>query len=141
MAHLVLAVAFVSPVPTQFTTFVLKGYTLPLGPVLGANAAMSAARIEPVSAMIDFDNIADAQKLAQAIVNTIPGPFVVLDDRHRADVEPQHLIRGLGDTGAGSYGMRRPAHELANLHEAFLLGAVASRMPKERRSRNQDLPG
>jgi chemotaxis protein methyltransferase CheR len=33
--------------------------------------------------MIDFDNIADAQKLAQAIVNTIPEPFVVLDDRLR----------------------------------------------------------
>ncbi len=31
--------------------------------------------------MIDFDNIADAQKLAQAIVNTIPEPFIVLDDR------------------------------------------------------------
>jgi chemotaxis protein methyltransferase CheR len=33
--------------------------------------------------MIDFDNIADAQTLAQAIVNTIPEPFVVLDDRLR----------------------------------------------------------
>ncbi len=28
-------------------------------------------RIGPVSTMIDFDNIADAQKLAQAIINTI----------------------------------------------------------------------
>ncbi|MFA1625744.1 sensor histidine kinase [Rhizobium mongolense] len=31
--------------------------------------------------MIDFQNIEDAQTLAQAIVNTIPEPFIVLDDR------------------------------------------------------------
>jgi two-component sensor histidine kinase len=31
--------------------------------------------------MIDFDNIADAQTLAQAILNTIPEPFIVLDAR------------------------------------------------------------
>lgn len=31
--------------------------------------------------MIDFQNIEDAQTLAQAIVNTIPEPFIVLDDQ------------------------------------------------------------
>ena len=33
--------------------------------------------------MIDFENIEDAWMLAQAIVNTIPEPLVVLDDRFR----------------------------------------------------------
>ncbi|CAN7636145.1 sensor histidine kinase [Rhizobium sp. LjRoot258] len=33
--------------------------------------------------MIDFQNIEDAQTLAQAIVNTIPEPFIVLDDHFR----------------------------------------------------------
>jgi chemotaxis protein methyltransferase CheR len=33
--------------------------------------------------MIDFQNIEDAQTLAQAIVNTIPEPFLVLDDQFR----------------------------------------------------------
>ncbi|MBB4227099.1 chemotaxis protein methyltransferase CheR [Rhizobium mongolense] len=33
--------------------------------------------------MIDFQNIEDAQTLAQAIVNTIPEPFIVLDDQFR----------------------------------------------------------
>lgn len=31
--------------------------------------------------MIDLPNIEDAQRLAQAIVNTIPEPFIVLDDK------------------------------------------------------------
>ena len=31
--------------------------------------------------MLDFQNLEDAQTLAQAIVNTIPEPFVVLDDQ------------------------------------------------------------
>jgi chemotaxis protein methyltransferase CheR len=31
--------------------------------------------------MIDFQKVEDAQTLAQAIVNTIPEPFIVLDDR------------------------------------------------------------
>jgi chemotaxis protein methyltransferase CheR len=33
--------------------------------------------------MIDLPNLEDAQKLAQAIVNTIPEPFLVLDDKIR----------------------------------------------------------
>lgn len=33
--------------------------------------------------MIDFQNTEDAQTLAQAIVNTIPKPFVMLDDQFR----------------------------------------------------------
>ena len=33
--------------------------------------------------MINFQNIEDAQTLAQAIVNTIPEPFVVLDSEFR----------------------------------------------------------
>lgn len=33
--------------------------------------------------MIDFKNMDEAQTLAQAIVNTIPEPFVMLDDRFR----------------------------------------------------------
>ena len=34
-----------------------------------------------VQSMIDFQKVEDAQTLAQAIVNTIPEPFIVLDDR------------------------------------------------------------
>src|SRR6185369_15495128 len=34
-----------------------------------------------VQSMIDFQKMEDAQTLAQAIVNTIPEPFIVLDDR------------------------------------------------------------
>lgn len=62
--------------------------------------------------MIDFNNLEEAQTLAQAIVNTIPEPFVVLDDRLRVlvasasfyrtfKVDPEntrgHLLYSLGD--------------------------------------------
>ncbi|MBA8879014.1 sensor histidine kinase [Phyllobacterium myrsinacearum] len=62
--------------------------------------------------MITLQNIEDAQKLAQAIVNTIPEPFVVLDDRFHVlavsrsfyaafKVDPEHthgkLLYSLGD--------------------------------------------
>lgn len=62
--------------------------------------------------MINLPNIEDAQKLAQAIVNTIPEPFVVLDDRFYVlavsrsfyaafKVDPEHtqgkLLYSLGD--------------------------------------------
>ncbi|RCW78592.1 chemotaxis protein methyltransferase CheR [Phyllobacterium bourgognense] len=38
---------------------------------------------DPPFVMIDLPNLEDAQKLAQAIVNTIPEPFLVLDDKIR----------------------------------------------------------
>ncbi len=62
--------------------------------------------------MIDLQNIEDAQKLAQAIVNTIPEPFIVLDGEIRVlaasrsfyetfKVDPEqtrgHLLYSLGD--------------------------------------------
>lgn len=62
--------------------------------------------------MIDLPNIEDAQRLAQAIVNTIPEPFIVLDDQIRVlaasrsfyekfKVDPEqtrgHLLYSLGD--------------------------------------------
>lgn len=62
--------------------------------------------------MINLQNIEDAQKLAQAIVNTIPEPFVVLDDHFHVlaasrsfyaafKVNPEHthgkLLYSLGD--------------------------------------------
>jgi PAS domain-containing protein len=62
--------------------------------------------------MMDFHKIKDAQTLAQAIVNTIPEPFLVLDARFRVlaasasfyrtfEVEPEHtrgrLLYSLGD--------------------------------------------
>lgn len=62
--------------------------------------------------MLDFHKIEDAQTLAQAIVNTIPEPFVVLDDKFRVlaasvsfyktfKVEPEQtmgrLLYSLGD--------------------------------------------
>lgn len=62
--------------------------------------------------MINLQNIEDAQKLAQAIVNTIPEPFVVLDDKFCLlavsrsfyavfKVKPEHtegkLLYSLGD--------------------------------------------
>jgi two-component sensor histidine kinase len=62
--------------------------------------------------MIDFQNIEDAQTLAQAIVNTIPEPFIVLDAHFRVlaasvsfyqtfKVDPEHtrgrLLYSLGD--------------------------------------------
>jgi two-component sensor histidine kinase len=62
--------------------------------------------------MIDLPNLEDAQKLAQAIVNTIPEPFLVLDDKIRVlaasrsfyekfKVDPEqtrgHLLYSLGD--------------------------------------------
>ncbi|MBZ3695422.1 MULTISPECIES: sensor histidine kinase [Phyllobacterium] len=62
--------------------------------------------------MINLQNIEDAQKLAQAIVNTIPEPFVVLDDHFHVlaasrsfyaafMVNPEHthgkLLYSLGD--------------------------------------------
>jgi chemotaxis protein methyltransferase CheR len=63
-------------------------------------------------ALIDFQNIEDAQTLAQAIVNTIPEPFIVLDAQFRVlaasvsfyrtfKVEPEQtqgrLLYSLGD--------------------------------------------
>jgi chemotaxis protein methyltransferase CheR len=62
--------------------------------------------------MLDFQKLEDAQTLAQAIVNTIPEPFVVLDDEFRVvaasvsfyntfKVDPEHtrgrLLYSLGD--------------------------------------------
>ena len=62
--------------------------------------------------MIDLPNLEDAQKLAQAIVNTIPEPFLVLDNEIRVlaasrsfyekfRVDPEqtrgHLLYSLGD--------------------------------------------
>ena len=62
--------------------------------------------------MLDFRRMEDAQTLAQAIVNTIPEPFVVLDDEFRVleasvsfyktfKVDPEHtrgrLLYSLGD--------------------------------------------
>ena len=62
--------------------------------------------------MLDFRKMEDAQTLAQAIVNTIPEPFVVLDDEFRVlaasvsfyktfKVDPEHtrgrLLYSLGD--------------------------------------------
>jgi chemotaxis protein methyltransferase CheR len=44
---------------------------------------MSAVLMGPPAVMLDIHNIQDAQTLAQAIVNTIPEPFVVLDDTIR----------------------------------------------------------
>ncbi|WP_167377964.1 hypothetical protein [Rhizobium gallicum] len=44
-------------------------------------SAPSPLNLHCEQAMIDFQNIEDAQTLAQAIVNTIPEPFIVLDDQ------------------------------------------------------------
>lgn len=67
---------------------------------------------DPPFVMIDLPNLEDAQKLAQAIVNTIPEPFLVLDDKIRVlaasrsfyekfKVDPEqtrgHLLYSLGD--------------------------------------------
>ena len=48
------------------------------------------------SAMLDFQKIRDAQILAQAIVNTIPEPFLVLDDRLRVLTANRSFYRIFG---------------------------------------------
>ena len=46
--------------------------------------------------MLDFQRVRDAQILAQAIVNTIPEPFLVLDDRLRVITASRSFYRVFG---------------------------------------------
>jgi chemotaxis protein methyltransferase CheR len=52
-----------------------------LGGIGQCHRIVFAILMGPPAVMLDIHNIQDAQTLAQAIVNTIPEPFLVLDDR------------------------------------------------------------
>jgi PAS domain-containing protein len=58
-------------------------------------------RLDPRFVMIDLPNLEDAQKLAQAIVNTIPDPFLVLDDKIRVLAASRSFYEKFKSTPSG----------------------------------------